>query len=264
MSKAIVRFNGYQNTEEIKVEPSSNSMYLNDNQFTTAQIPLGAPITGTVYGTLLNYKGDLAALGDAVNEAPYKQSPKAPILYIKPINTITGFHTPIPLPLDVSELQIGAALGVVIGKNATNVAEEEALDYVSGYTIVNDVSIPHESVYRPAISQKARDGFCPVGPWIIERDVIADPNQLTIQVFINGELKQQNTTANLIRPVARLISDITSFMTLYEGDTVLVGVPENPPFAKEGDLVRIEIEGIGALENIVKAEVNCPLKEDLK
>lgn len=264
MSKAIVRFNGYQSTEEINVTPSSNSMYVNDQQFTTAQIPLAAPITGTVYGTLLNYKGELAALGTAVNEAPYKQAPKAPVLYIKPINTITGFHTPIPLPLDVSELQIGAALGIVIGQNATNVTEEEALDYVSGYTIVNDVSIPHDSVYRPAISQKARDGFCPIGPWIIERDAIPNPDQLTIQVLINGEVKQQNTTANLIRPIAQLLSDVTSFMTLYEGDTLLVGVPENPPLAKDGDLVRIEIEGIGALENIIKAEGNCLLKEDSK
>jgi 5-oxopent-3-ene-1,2,5-tricarboxylate decarboxylase/2-hydroxyhepta-2,4-diene-1,7-dioate isomerase len=264
MSKAIVKFKGSLNINEVEVDPKSHSINLNNMQVTTHQTSLDAPISGTVYGTLLNYKGELEALGSAVHEAPYNQPPKAPVLYIKPINTITGFHTPIPLPSDVPELQIGAALGVVIGKNATNVTEDEALDYVSGYTIVNDVSIPHESVYRPAISQKVRDGFCPVGPWIIERDAITDPNQLTIQVFINGELKQQNTTANLIRPVSRLISELTSFMTLYEGDTLLVGVPENPPLAKEGDLVRIEIEGIGSLENKVKSENNSLLKEDSK
>jgi 5-oxopent-3-ene-1,2,5-tricarboxylate decarboxylase/2-hydroxyhepta-2,4-diene-1,7-dioate isomerase len=262
MSKAKVKFSGVAQTNEVDVDPGYNAVYLDDRKLTTEQVSLDAPISGTVYGTLLNYKGELEALGSAVNEAPYKKPPVAPILYIKPLNTITGFNTPIPLPSDASELQIGASLGVIIGKNATNVTEDEALDYVSGYTIVNDVSIPHESVYRPAIKQKARDGFCPVGPWIIERNAIADPDQLTIQVFINGELKQNNTTANLIRPVSRLISEITSFMTLNEGDTLLVGVPENPPLAKEGDLVRIEIEGIGFLENKIKSEFDSLLKEE--
>lgn len=264
MSKAIVKFSSLLHPKEVVVDASSNTIFLNDKKFTTEQTSLDAPISGTVYGTILNYKGELEALGSAVNEAPYKQPPKAPVLYIKPINTIIGFQKPIPLPSDVSNLQIGAALGVVIGKNATNVSEKNALEYVAGYTIVNDVSVPHDSVYRPAISQKSRDGFCPVGPWVIERDAIADPNQLSIQVFINGELKQQNTTANLIRPVSQLISEITSFMTLYEGDILLVGVPENPPLAKEGDLVRIEIEGIGSLENKIKPEVDSLLKEEAK
>ncbi|QGQ44809.1 fumarylacetoacetate hydrolase family protein [Metabacillus sediminilitoris] len=264
MSKAIVKFSSLLHTKEVVVDSSSNTIFLNDKKFTTEQTSLDAPISGTVYGTILNYKGELEALGTAVNEAPYKQPPKAPVLYIKPINTIIGFQKPIPLPSNVSNLQIGAALGVVIGKNATNVSEKNALEYVAGYTIVNDVSVPHDSVYRPAISQKSRDGFCPVGPWVIERDAIADPNQLSIQVFINGELKQQNTTANLIRPVSQLISEITSFMTLYEGDTLLVGVPENPPLVNEGDLVRIEIEGIGSLENKVKPEVESLLKEEAK
>ncbi|UZJ80994.1 fumarylacetoacetate hydrolase family protein [Fictibacillus sp. KU28468] len=212
------------------------------------------PVPGTVYGTLLNYKGAMAALGDAVNEAPYTEAPKGPILYIKPVNTINGHGSAIPLPEDVEELEIGAALGVVIGSTATRVSMDEALDYVAGYTVVNDVSVPHESVYRPAIKQKARDGFCPVGPWVIERDAVANPDSLSVKVWINGELKQENTTANLVRSVSRLIADVTEFMTLNAGDVLMVGVPEKAPLAKARDAVRIEIEGVGSLENTIVPE----------
>ncbi|HZG72032.1 MAG TPA: fumarylacetoacetate hydrolase family protein [Chondromyces sp.] len=264
MSKARVKFNGILQTTEVNVDPDNSTLSLNDRTLTTSEVSLDAPISGTVYGTLLNYKGELEALGSAVHNAPYNAPPVAPILYIKPINTIIGNQAPIPLPADVSELQIGAALGVVIGKNATKVREDEALDYILGYTIVNDVSVPHDSVYRPAIRQKARDGFCPVGPWIIERDAITNPDALTISVYINGEIKQQNSTANLIRPISRLISEVTSFMTLYEGDTLLVGVPESAPLAREGDHVHIVIEKIGSLENKVKSETDCLLKEEIK
>ncbi|MFK2827286.1 fumarylacetoacetate hydrolase family protein, partial [Bacillus sp. B190/17] len=167
---------------------------------------------------------------------------------------ISSHGQPIPLPEGVSELEIGAALGVVIGRTATRVSEKEALDYVAGYTIVNDVSLPHASVYRPAIKQKARDGFCPIGPWIVKSEAVANPDSLTTRVWINGELRQENTTANLIRSVAKLLADVTDFMTLNAGDTLLAGVPEQAPLAKAGDTVRIEIDGVGVLENKVVPE----------
>ena len=114
----------------------------------------------------------------------------------------------------------------MIGKQATHVSEEEALDYVSGYTIVNDVSVPHKSVYRPAVQQKSRDGFCPIGPWIVNRDAVANPDNLVVRVFINDELRQENNTSNLIRSISRLLVDVTDYMTLSPGDVLLVGVPE--------------------------------------
>lgn len=212
------------------------------------------PITGMIYGALLNYKGEVEAISDTLHQEPYKAPPKAPILYIKPENTKIAHKMPIPLPANVAELQVGAALGIVIGRTASKVSIEEAFDYIDGYTIVNDISIPHESVYRPAISQKARDGFCPVGPYIVEKHSSIQPDRLKIQVFINNELCQENTTANLIRPVAQLLSEMTSFMTLDPGDVVLVGVPEHPPLVKAGDHIRIEIEQIGVLENQVVRE----------
>ncbi|WP_096199441.1 fumarylacetoacetate hydrolase family protein [Bacillus sp. FJAT-45350] len=254
MSKAKIKYQGIQQTNEVVASPNNNTFELNGDSYEVTKANVDSPVSGTIYGALLNYKGALASLGNAVNEAPYNEAPKAPILYIKPVNTISSYGTPIPLPAGFPEVEIGASLGIVIGRNATRVTEDEALSYVAGYTIVNDVSIPHDSVYRPAISQKARDGFCPVGPWVIERDSVTNPDALGIKVFINDELKQENNTSNLVRSVSRLLADVTDFMTLSEGDVLLVGVPENAPLAKDGDIVRIEIDGIGQLENSVKLE----------
>jgi len=211
------------------------------------------PTDGVVVGTLLNYRGALAALGDEVRAKPYLAPPVAPILYLKPANTWLADGTPIPLPAGVAELEAGAALGIVIGRTAARVRVADALSHVLGYTIVNDVCEPHASVYRPAIRQRCRDGFCPIGPWIVARDEVGAPDALALRVFVNGECRANNTTANLIRPVARLIADVTAFMTLAEGDVLLAGVPEGMPRIRAGDRVRIEIDRIGALENPVAA-----------
>lgn len=215
---------------------------------------MDVPISGTVYDTLLNYKGTLAEFGEAVHEPPYREPPKAPVLYIKPQNTFTGFGQLIPLPDDVSELEVGASLGVVIGRRSTRVNESDAWDHVAGYTVVNDVSIPHDSLHRPAIREKARDGFCPIGPWVIDRPAVTNPDGLGVRVFVNGQLRQENTTENLIRSVAHLIADVTEFMTLNRGDVLLVGVPEGAPRVEAGDRLRIEIDQVGRLENTVVSE----------
>lgn len=254
MSKAIIRLRGIPQENEVDVNVVDDSLVMNGKKYRIDKFLWDAPVTGTVYGTLLNYTGALSALGQAINEAPYHGEPKAPILYIKPVNTLSGYGMPIPLPVNIPELEMGAALGVVIGRTATRVSEQQALEHVAGYTVVNDVSIPHSSVYRPAVSQKARDGFCPVGPWVIDRKAVGDVGGLDVRVYINGVLRQENNTRNLIRSVARLIADITAFMTLHAGDMLLVGVPEEAPLAKSGDRVRIEVEGIGSLENTIVPE----------
>ncbi|KGX84552.1 fumarylacetoacetate hydrolase family protein [Pontibacillus litoralis] len=210
------------------------------------------PISGTVYGVLLNYQSSLEQMGEALTQDPYKLPPQAPILYIKPKNTFLGHRGEVPMPAEVDELEVGASIGVVIGEKATQLSVEEALDYVEGYTVVNDISIPHESVFRPAIKEKVRNGFCPTGPWIMEKKAVGNIDDKTIQVYVNGELKQQNTTKNLVRSVSQLLSDVTEFMTLYKGDVLLVGVPENCPKVTRNDHIRIEIESIGTLENTVK------------
>ncbi|MGP9043531.1 fumarylacetoacetate hydrolase family protein [Cytobacillus kochii] len=249
--KAMMRYNGQFFLQEVYVDSTKQLITRGEETTPIEQLVVHPPVSGTVYGTLLNYKGELEALGSAVCESPYQQPPKAPILYIKPVNTINYHQASIPMPKEEDTLQIGAALAVVIGKKASNVSKEEVQNYILGYTIANDVSIPHSSVYRPAIKEKAQDGFCPIGPWIVDRKELANPDDLDITIHINGELKQQQTTRNLIRPVAELIAEVTSFMTLFEGDTLLVGVPENPPLARNGDVVKITIAGIGSLENQV-------------
>ena len=211
------------------------------------------PTRGTVYGTLLNHRDALAALGDQVNAAPYKAPPKAPILYIKPRNTVVGHRVPVVVPADATELEMGATLGIVIGRTATRVAVAEALAFVAGYTVVNDISVPHASVYRPSMRFKCRDGFCPIGPAIVARALVPTPDALGIAVAIDGETVQRSSTAGLVRPVARLIADVSEFMTLFPGDVLTVGVAAGAPRARAGQTVTITIRGVGQLENTLVA-----------
>ena len=207
----------------------------------------------SVVGALLNYRGALARLGESVNQPPYKAPPKAPVLYVKPRNTFAHDADAVRIPMGVPALEAGAALGLVIGESACRIAESHALDAVAGYVIVNDVSVPHESFFRPAVRFKARDGFCPIGR-VVPRSAVPDPDALGVRVFIDGELKQQNSTANLVRRCARLIADVSAFMTLSPGDVLLVGVPEGAPLVRAGQRAAIEIDGLGRLENPFIAE----------
>ena len=149
---------------------------------------------------------------------------------------------------------MGGTLGVVIGETACRVTPEHALKHVGGYTIVNDVSIPHESYYRPAIRQRCQDGFCPIGPWIVDPNAISNSDSVEIRIKVNGETRCVNNTSSLVRNLATLIADITEFMTLRAGDLLLVGEPDNAPLASPGDRVRIEIDEIGWLENSLASE----------
>ena len=212
------------------------------------------PVRGTVYGVLLNHADALAALGEQVRAAPYKAPPRAPILYIKPRNCVVGHRAPVVVPADASELEIGATLGIVIGRTATRVAESEALSFVAGYTIVNDISVPHESLYRPAMRFKCRDGFCPVGPWVVPRAQVVNPDALGITVCVDGETVHRSSTAGLIRPVASLLADVTDFMTLHPGDILSVGVAAGAPRVRAGQRVSIKINGLGQLDNSFVAE----------
>lgn len=254
MSNVKFKPQGIRQIKEGIYDTNQGLLNVDGKQYFPDDLSLDVPVNGTVYGTLLNYKGEYKQLETSMTEDPYKAPPKAPILYIKPINTHIGYGESIPLPEGVEEVSVGAALGVVVSKTAKRIRKEDALDYVEGYTIINDISIPHESFYRPAYKEKARDGFCPIGPWILQRDAIENPNELGIRVYINGELRQENTTSNLIRSVEQLFEEVTDFMTLYEGDILLVGVPENAPIAKENDHVKIEIDEVGTLANKIIKE----------
>lgn len=211
-------------------------------------------LSGVVYGVLLNHRPALAALGDAVNAPPYKAPPKAPVLYVKPRNTLAASGDMVLVPADAPELEAGACLGIVIGRTACRVNEADALEFVAGYTIVNDVSVPHASFYRPSIRFKARDGFCPIGPGVTPSTRIPDPDALAVRVHVDGEPVHRTTTDDRQRPVARLLADVTEFMTLGPGDLLLLGVSAGAPRVRAGQHVAIEIDGLGRLENRFVAE----------
>jgi 5-oxopent-3-ene-1,2,5-tricarboxylate decarboxylase/2-hydroxyhepta-2,4-diene-1,7-dioate isomerase len=212
------------------------------------------PVRGTVYGVLLNHRDALAALGEQVHTAPYNAPPRAPVLYIKPRNTIVGHRVPVVVPADAPELEVGATLGVVVGRTASRVAARDALSHVAGYTVVDDVSVPHASFYRPSLRFRCRDGFCPIGPAVVASALVADPDALAIEVAIDGETVQRSCTAGLVRPVARLIADVTEFMTLFPGDVLTVGVAAGAPRVRGGQRVTITIAGVGTLETPFVAE----------
>ena len=212
------------------------------------------PPIGTAYGTLLNHRDALAALGDAVHAAPYKAPPQAPVLYIKPRHCLAGHGADVEVPADADALEVGAQLGVVIGREACRAAEADALDCVAGYTICSDLSVPHPSYYRPSLRYKARDGFLPLGPWVLAARHVPNPDALDVVVRIDGHEAQRYSTAGMQRGVARLIAEVTAFMTLSPGDLLMLGAGPAAPRAHAGQTVRITIDPIGTLEHRLVAE----------
>lgn len=253
MHQVKVKFAGSTNYDVIESDFSDEIIW-NGTTFNHLDVAWQAPITGTVYGTLLNFQGQLDLMEKEVHDKPYQAPPKKQIMYIKPANTVNSHNRAVAIPRGENVVQVGAALGIVFGKTVTNVSEENVMEYIAGYTVVNDVSIPHESFYRPDIKNKVRDGFCPIGPWIVDRDTVKDPDNVTLSVHVNGKLVQENSTKNLVRSITQLVSEVTDFMTLYKGDILLAGVPENAPLVKKGDTVRIEISDVGFLENTIVDE----------
>lgn len=207
-------------------------------------------LSGTVVGALLNHCPALAALGDAVNAAPYKAPPKAPVLYVKPRNTQVGEGARVAVPAGVPELEVGAALGLVIGQSACRVREDEALAHVAGLVIVADLSVPHASFYRPSVRLKARDGFCPIGPcvWPLSTlSTVKDVDALTVRVAVDGRTVHETNTGERVRGAAKLLADVSGFMTLAPGDVLLTGVAAGAPRVAARHAVSVAIEGLGAL-----------------
>lgn len=209
---------------------------------------------GTLFGVALNYQGLLRSRLEEFQQPPYQKPPVKPVLFIKTANTRNGHGLPVVFPAGVERLQPGPALGVVIGKDASRVSEAEAMSHVAGYLIVNEFSLPEDSYYRPAVKAKCRDGFCPIGPELVPASQIANPNSLGIRLLVNGELRQQNNTANWVRNIPQLIAELSEFMTLHAGDVLITGTPEGRVDVQPGDIVAVEIDGLGRLVNTVVAE----------
>lgn len=202
-------------------------------------------LSGQVYGVLLNHRPALAALGDAVHAPPYKAPPRAPVLYIKPRNTQVGNGAEVGVPADVPALELGAALGLVLGRTACCVSEADALAHVAGLVVVADLSVPHDSFYRPSVRFKARDGFCPLGPRVVPR--LADVDRLGVQVAVDGSVVHRTDTGDRLRGAARLVADVSAFMTLSPGDVLMLGVSHGAPRAGAGQRVAVTVDGVGTL-----------------
>jgi 5-oxopent-3-ene-1,2,5-tricarboxylate decarboxylase/2-hydroxyhepta-2,4-diene-1,7-dioate isomerase len=197
---------------------------------------------GTVYGALLNFKREWNLRAPQMPEAPYKGAPKAPVLFIKTANTFTASGDKIAIPAHVPEVDVGANLAWVFGAEGLVVA----------CVLVNDVSIPHESYYRPPVKFKCVDGFLGVGAKAKSvAEVQTDAVVLTVKV--NGQTVQSVNYADAVRASQKLLADISEFMTFQEGDVLLLGgdcLPDGKrPRAKVGDVVEISAPGFESLVN---------------
>lgn len=193
------------------------------------------------------------------------EAPKTPLLFIKAGNTLASPGDPIPVPRLSSQIDYEGELAVVIGRAAKDVPRAKALDYVFGYSVANDVTARDWQREKDLgggqfARGKSFDGFCPLGPWIVTADEVPDPSKLWIKTWVNGSLMQDQGTADMIYDVPALIESLSSTMTLRPGAVILTGTPAGVGFArtppvwlKPGDRVRIEIAGIGTLENPVGA-----------
>ena len=204
---------------------------------------------GTVFAVALNHQSQREAWREAFEKAPYNTPPKTAVWFIKPHNTVIRTGDPIPFPQGETVLS-GATVALVVGKTARNVPVDEAAEYIAGYALANEVSLPEESFYRPAIKAKCRDGFCPIGALSAVRNV----DNLTIITEINGREADSWHTGDLQRNAAQLLSALSEFATLNPGDAILIGTPHSRVTLRPGDRVRILADGFPALENPVVAE----------
>ena len=204
---------------------------------------------GTVFAVALNHQSQRDAWRDAFEKAPYHTPPKTAVWFIKPHNTVIRTGDPIPFPQGETVLS-GATVALVVGKTARNVPVDEAAEYIAGYALANEVSLPEESFYRPAIKAKCRDGFCPLGELVAVDHV----DNLTIVTEINGREADHWNTADLQRNAAELLSALSEFATLSPGDAILLGTPHSRVPLQPGDRVRILAKGFPSLENPVVDE----------
>jgi 2-keto-4-pentenoate hydratase/2-oxohepta-3-ene-1,7-dioic acid hydratase in catechol pathway len=192
--------------------------------------------------------------------------PAHPVLFIKAGNTLNNPFDPILIPRRSQMIDYEGELAIVIGKTAKYVSRERALDYVLGYTIANDVSARDWQRQKELgggqwARGKSFDGFCPLGPWIVTKDELANPNALHLRTTLNGQIMQDHTTADMIFDVPALIESLSSTLTLRPGTVILTGTPQGvgmartpPVWLQPNDTITIEIEKIGRLENPVRPE----------
>ena len=209
---------------------------------------------GKIMAIGLNYADHIAESG--------QKTPEEQIWFAKQLTSLNGPHDPIDLPKASSMVDYEAELVVVIGKRCKHVPKEKAHEVIFGYTIGNDVTARDWQFKTPQwILGKSFDTHAPIGPWIVTPDEIGDPHTLGIRAFVNGEKRQDSNTKNLVFNVYDQIAHLSKAMTLEPGDLIFTGTPggggaamKPPKFLKAGDVVRIEIDKIGAIEASMRPE----------
>lgn len=198
---------------------------------------------GTVYGTLLNFRREVDAWQDRAQQPPYKAAPQAPVLYVKTANTWTTHGQPIAVPASVPQVEIGATAGLVMG----------AANTVAQVVLMNDLSVPHASFFRPPVKFKCLDGFLGIGAQAVALASVADLSALRLTVKVNGAVVQEVDFAQLVRNPSQLVTDVSAFMTLRAGDVLMVGCDVLPsgvrPLAAVGDRIDIDAPGFPTLSH---------------
>ncbi|MFZ5848028.1 fumarylacetoacetate hydrolase family protein [Nocardioides pakistanensis] len=224
-------------------DPLYVGVHLTEEQFKLSDVRLLAPVIprSKVVGIGRNYAAHAAEMGNEL--------PSEPLMFIKPNTSVVGPNDPVFYPKQTRELHYEGELAVVIGRICRDVAPDRVADVVYGYTIGNDVTA--RDLQRSDVQftrAKGFDSFCPLGPWI---ETELDVSDLRLQTHLNGDLKQDGSTKDLIFDVPTLVSHVSSVMTLLPGDVILTGTPEGVGPMNPGDEVDVTISGIGTLTNKV-------------
>lgn len=228
---------------------ADNTVRLQDGRLLTeTEVKWLPPATGNMFALGLNY-------ADHAAELEFK-APTEPLIFIKSPTAYTGHLCHTWRPDNVDYMHYECELVAVIGKHAKNVNQQNALSYLAGYTLCNDYTIRDylENYYRPNLRVKNRDCTTPVGPYITTTDEIPYPSKLTLRTWVNNELRQEGTTADMVFNVPFLIEYLSSFMTLQPGDMIATGTPKGLSDVKPGDTVIVEVEGVGKLTNTIVTE----------
>lgn len=211
-------------------------------------------LSGTVLGPLLNDPAALALLGAAAHEPPYKAPPRAPVLYFKPRNTLAADGAAVEVPAEAGEFELLASLAMVIGRTACAVRAGDAARHIAGWVPLLDLTVPHASLYRPAAPCKARDRSCVIGPRAVPFAACPDPAAVLLEVAVDGEPVHTVRFGAMQRSAARLLEDVSEFMTLHPGDLLMLGTAAGAPRARAGQRVTVQAAGFAALHAALVAE----------
>ena len=209
---------------------------------------------GTIIALGLNYADHVKELAKELTVTAKDE----PLVFLKTAGSLIGHRGVTRRPRGAAFMHYECELAVVIGKTACRVKAAQAMEHVAGFTVCNDYAIRDylENWYRPNLRVKNRDGGTVLGPWFVDAADVPDPHALTLQTWVNGQLTQHGSTADMVNDIPALIEYLSDFMTLQSGDVILTGTPDGVVNVDEGDEVVTHIEGIGRLVNTIVGDAD--------